>query len=89
MPARVLIEAWVALVVLSAGTTVMTLLEVTGPARTLIAAGVLGLAGLKARVILARYLGLRQTRFWTRMFDAAIAAFLTIAFSLYLFGTRG
>ncbi|MCZ7593650.1 MAG: hypothetical protein M5U16_01095 [Hyphomicrobium sp.] len=47
------------------------------------------LAGLKARVILARYLGLAGSRFWTRAFDLTIGFFLVIAFALYSFGSGG
>lgn len=86
---RALVEAWSALVVLSAATTAMTMLEVSQQTRWVIAGTVLCLAGAKARVILARYLGLRQTRFWTRLFDAVIALFLAIAFALYLMGAGG
>lgn len=87
MPARDLIEAWAALVVLSLGTVLIASND--GPGRTgAIAAGcVLVLAGLKARMILARYLGLAGSRFWTRSFDLAIGLFLGLSFALYLFGS--
>ena len=52
----------------------MTLIEMSGQGRMIIAAGVLTLAGLKARVILSFYLQLRTSRFWTRAFDLADVA---------------
>lgn len=89
MPARDLVEAWVALVVLSVGTALLATADVSGRGATVVAAGVLVLAGLKARVILARYLGLAGTRFWTRVFDMVIGLFLALSFALYAFGAEG
>lgn len=89
MPARDLIEAWVGLIVLSFGTVLIASTEASGRGGTLAAAGVLVLAGLKARVILARYLGLSGSRFWLRAFDLAVGLFLALSFALYAFGSRG
>jgi hypothetical protein len=89
VPVRSLIEAWAALLLLSLGTVLLTAADVSGRGRTLLAAGVLVLAGLKARVILARYLGLTGSRFWTGAFDLAIGAFLVLSFVLHTFGTKG
>lgn len=89
MPVRDLVHAWVALVVLSLGTALVATAGLSGQAEMFAAAGVLVLAGLKARVILARYLGLACTRFWTRVFDFAIGMFLVVSFALYAFGTGG
>ncbi|HEX2842345.1 cytochrome C oxidase subunit IV family protein [Hyphomicrobium sp.] len=87
MPARDLIEAWGSLVALSIGTVLIASVDASGKRGTLAAAGVLTLAGIKARVILARYLGLSGSRFWTRTFDLAIGIFLALAFGLYTFGS--
>lgn len=87
MPARDLVEAWGALVVLSVGTVVIALAGTAGRGGTFMAAGILALVGLKARVILARYLGLAGSRFWTRAFDLAIWMFLALAFAVYAFGS--
>jgi cytochrome c oxidase subunit IV len=87
MTARAMIEAWVLLVVLSASTTALTFIEMSGRSRMIIAAGVLVLAGLKARIILTRYLQLRNSRFWTRAFDLAIGGFLLLSFGLYASAT--
>ncbi len=89
MPARDLIEAWVALIVLSFGTVLIAWSDTSGRGGMLVAAGVLALAGIKARVILARYLGLSEARFWLRAFDLAIGLFLALSFALYAFGSRG
>lgn len=89
MSARPLVEAWIALVALSVATTLMTLAVPSGAGRMLVAAGVLGLAGLKARVILVRYLGLQNSRFWMRTFDLMIGVFLALGFAVYVLGTKG
>ena len=84
MTARTMIEAWIFLLVMSGATTALTLVALPGQSRMIIAAGVLVLAGLKARVILSYYLQLRTSRFWTRAFDVAIGGFLALCFGLYL-----
>ncbi|KAB2942960.1 MAG: hypothetical protein F9K20_04660 [Hyphomicrobium sp.] len=63
--------------------------DVSGRGATFAAIGVLSLAGLKARVILTRYLGLAGSRFWTRAFDLTIGLFLVLSFALYSFGSGG
>lgn len=85
MPARDLVQAWAMLVILSFGTVLIASTGATGS--IWFAGAVLVLAGLKARVILARYLGLAGSRFWMRTFEVAIGLFLALAFGLYLFGT--
>jgi len=87
MPARDLIEAWTALIVLSLSTVLLA--SRGGPAGPFVALGVLVLAGMKARMILARYLGICGSRFWTRTFDLVIGLFLALCFGLYLFGSQG
>jgi hypothetical protein len=86
---RDIIAAWGALIVLSLGTALLATAELMGHGKTAVAAGVLILAALKARVILTRYLGLACSRFWTRAFDLVIGLFLAIAFALYAFGSGG
>lgn len=85
MPARDLVHAWMALLLLSLATVLIASAGTAGSAW--MAGGVLALAGLKARVILSRYLGLAVSRFWTRVFDLAIGLFLAAALALYLFGS--
>lgn len=87
MLARDLVHAWGALVALSLGTVLIASADVSRDGGLIAAASVLTLAGLKARVILARYLGLAGSRFWTRAFDLAIGLFLALALAVYLFGT--
>lgn len=86
MPTRGISQAWITLAALSAATTLLTLYRAGNEARSIIAAAVLLLAGLKARVILSRYLGLGTSRFWMRTFDLAIGGFLVVAYGLYLAG---
>lgn len=88
MPDRDLIRAWIGLVVLSMGTVLIASAGTSGHSGTLMAVSVLVLAGLKARVILSRYLGLSGSRFWTRTFDMIIGTFLTVSFGLYMFGSQ-
>lgn len=85
MPARDLLEAWVILVGLSIGTVLIA--ASSEHAGALMAASVLALAGLKARVILSRYLGLAGSRFWKRAFSLVISIFLLLSFALYVFGS--
>ncbi|AHB48257.1 nitric oxide reductase F protein [Hyphomicrobium nitrativorans NL23] len=85
MPTRELVHAWLALLLLSYGTVLIASNGTQGSAW--MAGGVLVLAGLKARVILARYLGLSASRFWMRVFDLVIGIFLAAAYALYLFGS--
>lgn len=86
MPSRDLVTAWGALVAFSIGTVLIAAVGASWDRGALTAAGVLALAGLKARVILARYLGLSGSRFWTHTFDLVIGVFLALAFGLYAFG---
>jgi hypothetical protein len=79
-----LIRSWVLLVGLSLGTTVMSLPEFSEPWRRVAAVVVLMLAGLKARIILQRYLALAGSRFWTTTFDVVIAGFLLLAIATYM-----
>lgn len=90
MPVRDLVEAWAVLVALSLGTVILATADVSGRgAAVVVAAGVLVLAGFKARVILARYLGLGRSLFWTRAFDLAIGLFLALSFALHTIGSGG
>jgi hypothetical protein len=89
MQARDLIEAWAMLIVVSLGTVLLATAGFAADSATGVAACVLVLAGLKARVILVRYLGLARSHFWTRAFDLVIGLFLSIAFALYVFGSGG
>ena len=86
---RRLIHAWLLLLALSVATTLLTFVNAGGSANRLVGATVLVLAGIKGRVILARYLGLETTRFWTRTFDFALVLFLMIAFGLYMVSASG
>lgn len=87
MPARDLVEAWAALVVLSLGTVLIASAGGAERGGALLAVGVLALAGLKARMILSRYLGLAGSRFWRRAFDLVIGVFLALSLALYMFGS--
>lgn len=79
-----LLRAWAALLVLSLGSTAVSLWH--WPSGLLAVAGglILALAWVKARVILARYLGLAQAPFWRRGFEIALAVFCLGLLGLYL-----
>lgn len=86
---RDLVATWVILVGLCAGTTFLTVFKGTGFDRSWLALCILLLAGLKVRLILGRYLGLRASRFWTRGFDLATGLFLVVCFGLYVAAGKG
>lgn len=87
MPTRDLVQAWVALLILSFGTVLIASTGRSALSAGWIAGSVLILAGLKGRIILARYLGLSGSRFWTRAFDLVLVLFLAVAFAVYLLGS--
>jgi hypothetical protein len=68
-----LTRTWAALVALSALTASLTAVD---PARGALVAGVLILAGLKARLILNQYLRLNTAPAWQRGFDLGLLALL-------------
>ena len=79
-----LLRAWVWLIGLSLGSTAVSLW--TWPPKLAALAGtlVLMLAWLKARIILAYYLGLVRAPFWRRGFNIALAIFCLLLLGLYL-----
>jgi hypothetical protein len=68
-------RAWTLLLALSAASTALAASGATGAAFVLC---VLALSGLKARVILIDYLGLRAAPAWARGFDLALALLLLV-----------
>lgn len=76
--------AWIWLIGLSLGSTLLTLFEVSTDLQWALGLGVLGLAWLKARIILVHYLGLVATPFWRRGFEISLACFSVLLLGLYL-----
>ncbi|KIC38770.1 nitric oxide reductase F protein [Ruegeria sp. ANG-R] len=74
-------RAWLSLLALSFASALLTMLH--APAE-LIGAGILLLALIKARVILARYLDLIQSPSWLRGFTMVLTGFAILVFALYL-----
>ncbi len=68
-------RAWALLLALSAASTALAASGATGAAFVL---SVLALSGLKARVILIDYLGLRAAPAWAHGFDLALALLLLV-----------
>ncbi|MDA5092947.1 cytochrome C oxidase subunit IV family protein [Aliiroseovarius sp. KMU-50] len=84
MTQSALTRAFLTLLALSIGTTLLT--ELRPQAGMGFVALVLLLAGLKARVILMDYLGLRLAPMWQRGFNAFLVVFLLTGLGLYLAG---
>ena len=83
------IKAWAVLVALSLCTALLSAAQAAQREhRIFIAAGLLTLAGFKARLILADYLGLKSSRFWSRLFGLTLGLFLVAAFAFYGFAER-
>ena len=80
----ILNRAFIVLLALSVGTAILT--DIRPQAGTIFVVVVLMLAGLKARIILTEYLGLRAAPECRRGFTAFLIAFLLAAFGLYMLG---
>lgn len=72
-------RAWMYLVALSAGSTVIATSGQAGLAASLI---ILMLAWAKARIILRSYLGLAAAPAWARGFALALAGYMLLAMAL-------
>lgn len=85
-----LTRAWIWLLALSLGSTVIASLVGTdrleGPALPLAGAAILVLSWAKARIILDRYLGLAQAPFWHRGFSTVLGLYALGLLALYLIG---
>ena len=84
-----LIRAWAWLVGLGLATTAAAEGIGAGLAVPVLGTGLLAVAFVKARLILARYLGLDAAPAWRRGFEAAIGAFLVLLAGLYLVPVLG
>ncbi|MDA7964485.1 cytochrome C oxidase subunit IV family protein [Ruegeria sp.] len=74
-------RAWLWLLALSLGSTLLTLLPIPG---AVLAGGILILALIKARLILACYLDLAQSTPWLRGFTLVLTGFAALVYGLYL-----
>ena len=79
-----LCRAWAWLLLLSLLSTAAALSVSAGLAGPLAGAAILALALLKARLILARYLGLSRTPYWRRGFDWVLGGYMLGLLTLYL-----
>jgi hypothetical protein len=79
-----LLHAWAWLMAASAATAVLTLATDGAPLGPLSAAALLGLAGVKAALILRRYLGLEAAPFWRRGFETALGFALIVFLGLFV-----
>ncbi|WP_306116761.1 MULTISPECIES: nitric oxide reductase F protein [unclassified Roseovarius] len=76
--------AWLMLVGLSLGSTLLSLPVMDHAPAAALGLGVLLIAGFKARIILTRYLGLADAPFWRRGFDISLTLFCALLLGLYL-----
>ncbi len=85
-----LLRAWAALVALSLASTLAAVAVESAAAapglRAALGGAILAIAGLKARQIALRYLGLERAPFWRRGFGAAMWGFLALLLGLFLAG---
>ncbi|WP_237212626.1 cytochrome C oxidase subunit IV family protein [Ruegeria lacuscaerulensis] len=81
MSENTLTRAWLALLGLSFGSALLTMIPAP-PA--VLGGGILLLALVKTRVILARYLDLAESPAWLRGFSMVLTGFAVIIFGLYL-----
>lgn len=79
-----LTRAWIALVALSGGSALVAAAAGAGGDRRLAGAAILALAVIKARVILARYLGLWRAPSWRRGFNLSLSLLALLLLGLYL-----
>ncbi|QYX56119.1 nitric oxide reductase F protein [Roseovarius sp. SCSIO 43702] len=84
MTRRSLLIAWALLVVLSLGSTLLSLSGVWVQWPVAAGVAVMALAWQKARIILAQYLQLAQAPSWRRGFDVALTALCLLMLGLYL-----
>lgn len=85
-----LLRAWLGLLALSVASTVLSVAvpaAAPGMVLTLSGAAILALAWLKARLILARYLGLAAAPFWLRGFEITFALYTALLLALHLAGS--
>lgn len=79
-----LFRAWGALIVLSLGSTVLSMIDFPGHWMAVAGAVILILAWIKARIVLARYMGLARAPAWRRGFDICLGLFAALLIGLYL-----
>ena len=80
-----LIRAWAGLMgLITAATLIAQVPLPAGWPQAARAGAILLIAGLKARIILSRYLGLWRAPWWQRGFVTVIALFLIVVFMLHL-----
>jgi len=84
MTPNTLSRAWLALIALSSGSAVIAELTGSGIDRRLVGVLIVGLALMKARVILSAYLGLSKAPTWRRGFNLSLALFCLLLLGLYL-----
>jgi hypothetical protein len=84
-----LLRAWGWLMAASGATTVLTLATDGRPLAAWSAAALLALSGVKAALILRRYLGLDAAPVWRRGFETAIGAALLLFLGLFLIPLAG
>lgn len=83
-----ILTAWLWLIALSVGSTLLARLVpgLAGPALRVAGAAILMLAWAKARIILSDYLGLRAAPFWRRGFGFVLGVYMVVLMGLFAAG---
>ncbi|CTQ53632.1 hypothetical protein LP7551_02157 [Roseibium album] len=79
-----ILRAWFSLLVLSGASVAAAFIAGAGMGESVVGVLVLLFAWMKARVILARYLGLWQAPFWQSGFNWVLGLFCLLLLGLYL-----
>lgn len=79
-----LCRAWGTLIVLSLGSTVLSMIVLPEVWMAVAGASILLLAWVKARIVLACYMGLARAPAWQRGFDICLGLFAAALIGLYL-----
>lgn len=79
-----LFRAWGILIVLSLGSTVLSMIALPGLWMAVAGVSILVLAWIKARIVLAGYMGLVRAPAWQRGFDICLGLFAVMLVGLYL-----
>jgi len=81
---RPLIAAWVWLCALSVVSTALSVLVAPRISPAVAGIAILAFAWVKARMVIARYMGLADAPAWQRGFDLTLALFVGLLAALYL-----
>lgn len=79
-----LLRAWIALIVLSLASTALAAFGLGAAWPVVAGMLILAFAWFKARIVLARYMGLATAPAWQRGFDICLGLYAVLLLALYL-----